>query len=115
MFAACALQAAQAAARRGLDGVSDVLLLVVGTLVSFLVAWAVIAVFMDFIRRHGFVPFAIYRIALARRRARLAGDRPRSPCAGTYVGLRPFRVRMTLLGQSPVVSRSGDSIGAGRA
>ena len=42
-----------------------VLLLAIGTLVSFLVAWVVIAAFMNFIRRHSFVPFAIYRIGLA--------------------------------------------------
>ena len=38
--------------------------LAVGFLVSFLVAWAVIAWFMHWVRRHGFVPFAIYRIVL---------------------------------------------------
>ncbi len=32
--------------------------------VSFLVAWAVIAWFMAWVRGHGFVPFAIYRIVL---------------------------------------------------
>jgi undecaprenyl-diphosphatase len=42
----------------------EVLLLIVGTLVSFLVAYAVIAVFMGYVRRHNFIPFAIYRIAL---------------------------------------------------
>jgi undecaprenyl-diphosphatase len=42
----------------------DLLLMVIGTLVSFLVAWAVIAVFMGYIRRHNFIPFAIYRIAV---------------------------------------------------
>ena len=42
----------------------EVLLLVIGTLVSFLVAWAVIAGLMAYIRRHSFVPFAIYRIVL---------------------------------------------------
>ena len=40
----------------------EVLLLVIGTLVSFLVAYAVIAVFMSYIKRHTFIPFAIYRI-----------------------------------------------------
>jgi undecaprenyl-diphosphatase len=40
------------------------LLLVIGTLVSFLVAWGVIALFMGYIRRHSFVPFAVYRVAL---------------------------------------------------
>ena len=40
----------------------EVLLLAIGTLVSFLVAYAVIAVFMNYIKRHTFIPFAIYRI-----------------------------------------------------
>ncbi len=40
------------------------LLLVVGTLVSFLVAWVVIAGLMAYIRRHNFVPFAVYRVIL---------------------------------------------------
>ena len=38
--------------------------LATGFIVSFLVAWAVIAWFMAWVRRHGFVPFAIYRILL---------------------------------------------------
>ncbi|HRK29461.1 MAG TPA: undecaprenyl-diphosphate phosphatase [Tepidisphaeraceae bacterium] len=42
----------------------QVLLLVVGTLVSFLVAFVVIAVFMRLIRKYSFIPFAIYRIIL---------------------------------------------------
>jgi undecaprenyl-diphosphatase len=42
----------------------EVLLLVIGTLVSFLVAYAVIAVFMSYIKRHTFIPFAVYRIIL---------------------------------------------------
>jgi undecaprenyl-diphosphatase len=44
---------------------SDWMLLTVGTLVSFLVAWVVIAGFMGYIRRHSFTPFGIYRILLA--------------------------------------------------
>jgi undecaprenyl-diphosphatase len=40
----------------------DILLMIIGTLVSFLVAYAVIAVFMSYIKRHNFIPFAIYRI-----------------------------------------------------
>ena len=36
----------------------------IGFAVSFFVAWAVVAWFMGCVRRHGFVPFAIYRIAL---------------------------------------------------
>ena len=38
--------------------------LAVGFVVSFFVAWAVIAWFMAWVRKHGFVPFAIYRIIL---------------------------------------------------
>ena len=39
-------------------------LLAVGFVVSFLVAYAVVAWFMRWVRQHGFVPFAIYRIVL---------------------------------------------------
>lgn len=39
-------------------------LLAVGFAVSFVVALAVIAWFMQWVRQHGFLPFAIYRIAL---------------------------------------------------
>lgn len=42
----------------------EYLLLAIGTLVSFLVAYAVIAVFMNFIKKHDFKVFAYYRIAL---------------------------------------------------
>jgi undecaprenyl-diphosphatase len=38
--------------------------LAIGFVVSFFVAWAVVAWFMAWVRRHGFIPFAIYRIAL---------------------------------------------------
>lgn len=40
------------------------IVLIVGFVVSFLVAWAVIAWFMHWVRRRGFVPFAVYRIIL---------------------------------------------------
>lgn len=36
--------------------------LLVGCVVSFFVAWAVVAWFMHYVRRHGFTPFAIYRV-----------------------------------------------------
>ena len=39
-----------------------VVLLAIGFVVSFLVAWAVVAWFMHWVRRHGFAPFAVYRI-----------------------------------------------------
>ena len=40
------------------------ILLAIGFFVSFFVAWAVVAWFMHWVRRHGFTPFAIYRILL---------------------------------------------------
>lgn len=39
-----------------------VVVLGIGFLVSFLVAWAVVAWFMNWVRSRGFAPFAIYRI-----------------------------------------------------
>ena len=36
--------------------------LAIGFVVSFFVAWAVIAWFMAWVNRHGFLPFAIYRV-----------------------------------------------------
>jgi len=43
----------------------EMMLLLVGTLVSFLVAWAVIAAFMEYIRKRTFTPFGVYRVVLA--------------------------------------------------
>jgi undecaprenyl-diphosphatase len=40
------------------------LTLAVGFVISFFVAWGVVAWFMGWVRKRGFVPFAIYRIAL---------------------------------------------------
>jgi len=42
----------------------EYLLLAIGTFVSFVVAYAVIAVFMNFIKKHDFKVFAYYRIGL---------------------------------------------------
>lgn len=39
-------------------------LVAIGFVVSFFVAWAVVAWFMNWVRTRGFVPFAIYRIAI---------------------------------------------------
>lgn len=36
----------------------------IGFVVSFLVAWAVIAWFMNWVKRHGFGPFALYRLVV---------------------------------------------------
>jgi undecaprenyl-diphosphatase len=40
------------------------LVLAIGFIISFLVALAVVAWFLRWVRRHGFAPFAIYRIVL---------------------------------------------------
>jgi undecaprenyl-diphosphatase len=45
-------------------GGQEVLVLATGTLVSFLVAWAVVAFLMKFIQKHDFRGFGWYRIAL---------------------------------------------------
>ncbi len=45
----------------GLDS-HQMVVLAIGFVVSFLVAWVVIAWFMGWVRRRGFTPFAIYRI-----------------------------------------------------
>lgn len=37
-------------------------ILAIGFAVSFFVAWGVVAWFMHWVRKHGFVPFAIYRL-----------------------------------------------------
>ena len=39
-------------------------ILIIGFIVSFVVAWGVVAWFMNWVRRRGFVPFAIYRIVI---------------------------------------------------
>jgi len=38
------------------------LVLAIGFVVSFMVAYASVAWFMAYVRKHGFVPFAVYRI-----------------------------------------------------
>jgi undecaprenyl-diphosphatase len=42
----------------------DFLALGIGLVVSFLVAWAVIAAFLTFVKRHNLRPFAYYRIVM---------------------------------------------------
>jgi len=39
-------------------------LLAIGFVISFVVAYASVAWFMAWVRKHGFVPFAIYRIVI---------------------------------------------------
>ncbi len=45
-------------------GAHEWITLAIGFVVSFIVAFAVIAWFMNWVKKHGFVPFAIYRIVL---------------------------------------------------
>jgi undecaprenyl-diphosphatase len=40
------------------------IILVIGFVVSFFVAWAVVAWFMNWVRSRGFAPFAVYRIVI---------------------------------------------------
>jgi undecaprenyl-diphosphatase len=42
----------------------DWIVLIIGFVVSFFVAWAVVAWFMKWVRARGFAPFAVYRIVL---------------------------------------------------
>jgi undecaprenyl-diphosphatase len=41
------------------------IVLAIGFVVSFFIAWAVVAWFMNWVRTRGFAPFAVYRIVLA--------------------------------------------------
>jgi undecaprenyl-diphosphatase len=64
--------------------------LAIGFVISFLIAWGVIAWFMAWVRRHGFVPFAVYRIILGL--VVLLAFRPRTPAtppASPNVALNP--------------------------
>jgi undecaprenyl-diphosphatase len=61
MFAACGYKMFKYMKDNRPDN-NQLMLLGVGTAVSFVVAWIVIAGFMAYIRKHNFVPFAIYRI-----------------------------------------------------
>jgi len=47
------------------DSGAHVLNLAVGTIVSFLVAWAVIRAFLRYVRHWGLAPFGVYRLLLA--------------------------------------------------
>ena len=64
MFAACGYSLLKEMRQHGLDA-QQWMLLIIGTLLAFLVAWVVIAAFMNFIRRNSFVGFGVYRIILS--------------------------------------------------
>jgi undecaprenyl-diphosphatase len=53
-----------AKARHVLLGHGGTAALLVGLLVSFLVAWAVIAAFLRYLRSWGLTPFGVYRVLL---------------------------------------------------
>jgi undecaprenyl-diphosphatase len=57
------VKAAQAAGSALLFTGRELALVTIGFVVSFIVAYAVIAWFLGYVRKHGFLPFAIYRIA----------------------------------------------------
>ncbi len=61
---ASGLKLLKAVLENGLFGAKEMVVLVVGTLVSFLVSVVVIRFFMTFIKKHDFKPFGWYRIAL---------------------------------------------------
>lgn len=65
MCAACGFSMLKYVLKHPSITLQQVLLIVIGTLVSFLVAWAVIKWFMAYVRRKTFTPFALYRIVLA--------------------------------------------------
>ena len=65
MFAACGFSLLKYTLDRPAISMHEVMIFVVGTTVSFIVAWIVIGWFMGYIRKRTFVPFAIYRIILA--------------------------------------------------
>jgi undecaprenyl-diphosphatase len=48
----------------GPSNTQEWMVLAIGFVLSFLVAYTVVAWFMNWVRKHGFVPFAVYRIAL---------------------------------------------------
>jgi undecaprenyl-diphosphatase len=64
MFAACGYKMLKWVKDNHPDG-RQLMLMGVGTFVSFVVAWVVIAGFMNYIRKHTFVGFAVYRVLFA--------------------------------------------------
>ncbi len=59
--AATLYEAYKSSAELGALGITNV---VIGLVVSFIVAWAVIAAFIAYLKRRGLVPFGVYRILL---------------------------------------------------
>lgn len=59
------IAAAPAPAAHVIMNAQNWIVLVIGFVVSFIVAFGVVEWFLAWVRRHGFVPFAVYRILLA--------------------------------------------------
>ena len=66
MFAATAFKLFQAIRKHEIPATNAHLwiVLVIGFVISFIVALGVVAWFMNWVRRRGFVPFAVYRIVV---------------------------------------------------
>lgn len=64
MFGACLLKTAKFCAAGGRLSCLEAALFLAGTLTAFLVSLAVIRFLLDFVRRHSFAPFGVYRILL---------------------------------------------------
>lgn len=63
MFAACGYKLLKWVKDNRPDS-HQLMLMLLGTAISFVVAWVVIAGFMNYVRKHSFMPFAIYRIVV---------------------------------------------------
>jgi len=62
MVAAASYKLLKHIAREGIPSSDQWLSLTAGFITSFLVAFVVIAWFIGWVRKHGFTPFAIYRV-----------------------------------------------------
>lgn len=65
MLGASALKALKFLLEGNQMGLTEIAILVVGCAVSYLVSVVAIKFLMDFVKKHTFIPFGIYRIALA--------------------------------------------------
>lgn len=64
MFGASLLRAVKFLIKYGLPGVSEIIFLLVGCLVAFIVSLLIVKWLMNFVKKHDFKPFGIYRIVL---------------------------------------------------
>ena len=64
MLGASALKALKFFLEGNAMGVKEIVILLVGCVVSYLVSVIAIKFLMDFVRKHSFAPFGVYRIVL---------------------------------------------------